>query len=90
MDGFILFGLAAAHEALAQARWAPVSEADRLRTATIIASGIGGFPAITAAVRTVDLRGIRAYHLTVPSFLVNLAAGHISIRHGSKVHWERR
>ncbi|WP_287293242.1 beta-ketoacyl synthase N-terminal-like domain-containing protein, partial [Mesorhizobium sp.] len=45
VDRFIIFGLAAAQEALAQAGWAPVSEADRLRTATIIASGIGGFPA---------------------------------------------
>ncbi|WP_287181686.1 beta-ketoacyl synthase N-terminal-like domain-containing protein, partial [Mesorhizobium sp.] len=44
VDRFIIFGLAAAQEALAQAGWAPVSEADRLRTATIIASGIGGFP----------------------------------------------
>ena len=60
-------------------------EADRLRTATIIASGIGGFPAITEAVRTVDLRGVRRLSpFTVPSFLVNLAAGHISIRHGFK------
>jgi 3-oxoacyl-[acyl-carrier-protein] synthase II len=48
-----LFALAAAEEALAQAKWKPVSETDRLRTATIIASGIGGFPAITKAVRTV-------------------------------------
>ncbi|TIU93861.1 MAG: beta-ketoacyl-[acyl-carrier-protein] synthase II, partial [Mesorhizobium sp.] len=85
VDRFILFGLAAAQEALAQAGWAPASEADRLRTATIIASGVGGFPAITEAVRTVDRRGVRRLSpFTVPSFLVNLAAGHISIRHGFK------
>ena len=85
VDRFILFALAAAEEALAQAKWKPVSEADRLRTATIIASGIGGFPAITEAVRTVDLRGVRRLSpFTIPSFLVNLAAGHISIRHGFK------
>ena len=85
VDRFILFGLAAAQEALTQAGWTPVSEADRLRTATIIASGIGGFPAITEAVRTVDQRGVRRLSpFTVPSFLVNLAAGHISIRYGFK------
>ncbi len=85
VDRFILFGLSAAQEALAQAKWTPVSEADRLRTATIIASGIGGFPAITEAVRTVDQRGVRRLSpFTVPSFLVNLAAGHISIRYGFK------
>src|SRR5437016_2298084 len=46
-DRFILFALAAAEEALSQARWKPVSNDDRARTATIIASGVGGFPAIT-------------------------------------------
>ncbi|SHN17547.1 beta-ketoacyl-ACP synthase II [Roseibium suaedae] len=85
VDRFIPFGLAAAQEALSQAAWVPDSEEDRLRTATIIASGIGGFPAITEAVRTVDTRGVRRLSpFTVPSFLVNLAAGHISIRHGFK------
>ena len=55
------------------------------RTATVIASGIGGFPAIVEAVRTTDQRGVRRLSpFTVPSFLANLAAGHISIRHGFK------
>ncbi|MET4691877.1 beta-ketoacyl-ACP synthase II [Sinorhizobium fredii] len=85
VDRFILFALAAADEALTQARWKPVSEEDRLRTATIIASGIGGFPAITDAVRTVDQKGPRRLSpFTIPSFLVNLAAGQVSIRHGLK------
>ncbi|MBZ9742272.1 MULTISPECIES: beta-ketoacyl-ACP synthase II [unclassified Mesorhizobium] len=84
-DRFILFALAAAEQALAQARWKPVSDDDRVRTATIIASGIGGFPAITDAVRTVDQRGVRRLSpFTVPSFLVNMAAGQVSIRHGFK------
>lgn len=85
VDRFILFALAAADEAVAQAHWKPVAETDRLRTAAIIASGIGGFPAITEAVRTVDQRGVRRLSpFTVPSFLVNLAAGHVSIRYGFK------
>jgi 3-oxoacyl-[acyl-carrier-protein] synthase II len=85
IDRFILFALAAVEEALAQARWKPASEDDRRRTATIIASGIGGFPAITDAVRTVDQKGPkRLSPFTIPSFLVNMAAGHISIRHGFK------
>ena len=85
VDRFILFALAAAEEALTQAGWNPSSEVNRLRTATIIASGIGGFPAITEAVRTVDQRGVRRLSpFTVPSFLVNLAAGQVSIRYGFK------
>jgi 3-oxoacyl-[acyl-carrier-protein] synthase II len=48
MDRFILFALLAAAEAIAQAQWAPHDAAALERTATIIASGIGGFPAIAA------------------------------------------
>lgn len=85
VDRFIIFALTAAHEALAQANWQPTSNDERLRTATIIASGIGGFPAITDAVRTVDQRGVRRLSpFTVPSFLINLAAGQVSIRYGFK------
>jgi len=83
MDRFIMFALMAADEAIAQAGWKPEDARSKQRTATIIASGIGGFPAIADAVRTTDTKGIRRLSpFTVPSFLVNLAAGHISIRHG--------
>ncbi|PZU87269.1 MAG: beta-ketoacyl-[acyl-carrier-protein] synthase II [Chelatococcus sp.] len=85
MDRFILFALAAAQEAIAQAGWHPQGEAAQERTATVIATGIGGFPAIAEAVRTVDQRGARRLSpFTIPSFLANLAAGHVSIRHGFK------
>ncbi|MCU4180569.1 beta-ketoacyl-ACP synthase II [Bosea sp. BH3] len=85
MDRFIQFALVAAKEALEQAGWHPASEAEQERTATVIASGIGGFPAIAEAVRTSDARGVRRLSpFTIPSFLVNLAAGHVSIEHGLK------
>jgi 3-oxoacyl-[acyl-carrier-protein] synthase II len=85
MDRFILFAMVAAAEAIAQAGWAPADAQSLERTATVIASGIGGFPAIVEAVRTTDARGIRRLSpFTIPSFLVNLAAGHISIRYGYK------
>ncbi len=55
------------------------------RTATIIASGVGGFPAMAEAVRTTEQRGARRLSpFTIPSFLANLAAGHVSIKHGYK------
>jgi 3-oxoacyl-[acyl-carrier-protein] synthase II len=83
MDRFILFALMAADEAIAQSGWKTEDARARQRTATVIASGIGGFPAIADAVRTTDTKGIRRLSpFTVPSFLVNLAAGHISIRYG--------
>jgi len=85
MDRFIPFALGAAQQALAQAGWAPLDAHAAHRTATVIASGIGGFGAIAEAVRTTDTRGPqRLSPFTVPSFLVNLAAGHVSIRHGLK------
>ena len=85
MDRFIQFALAAADEAIGQAGWAPETEAQKDRTATIIATGIGGFPAIAEAVRITDDRGVRRLSpFTVPSFLANLAAGWVSIRHGFK------
>lgn len=83
MDRFILFALMAADEAIAQSGWRPADARSRERTATVIASGIGGFPAIADAVRTTETKGVRRLSpFTVPSFLVNLAAGQISIRYG--------
>jgi 3-oxoacyl-[acyl-carrier-protein] synthase II len=85
MDRFILLALAAADEALRQANWFPTDEKQKIRTATVIASGVGGFPAIADAVRTADERGTRKLSpFTIPSFLVNLAAGHVSIKYGFK------
>jgi 3-oxoacyl-[acyl-carrier-protein] synthase II len=85
MDRFIEFALVAAREALTQAGWQPVDEMQQQRTATIIASGVGGFGAIADAVRTTDERGPRRLSpFTAPSFLANMAAGHVSITHGFK------
>lgn len=85
MDRFILLALAATDEALQQAQWQPTTAAQQERTATVIASGVGGFPAIADAVRTADTRGTRKLSpFTIPSFLVNLAAGHVSIKYGFK------
>ncbi|MBB4569567.1 beta-ketoacyl-ACP synthase II [Rhizobium leucaenae] len=85
MDRFILFAMAAAEEAIKQAGWQPANPEELEHTATVIASGIGGFPAIADAVRTAETRGVRRLSpFTVPSFLVNLAAGQVSIRYGYK------
>ncbi|QXI26051.1 beta-ketoacyl-ACP synthase II [Pseudomonas vanderleydeniana] len=85
MDRFILFALAAAEQALTQAGWAPDMPQAQARTGTIIATGVGGFPAIADAVRTTDSKGPRRLSpFTIPSFLGNMAAGHVSIRHGFK------
>ncbi|MHC8291539.1 beta-ketoacyl-ACP synthase II [Pseudomonas sp. XS1P51] len=85
MDRFIVFAMEAARQALEQAGWKALDANAQERTATIIGSGVGGFGAIADAVRTTDSRGPRRLSpFTIPSFLVNLAAGHVSIQHGFK------
>ncbi|MCP4318917.1 MAG: beta-ketoacyl-ACP synthase II [Hyphomicrobiales bacterium] len=85
VDLFTIYALAAAEEALAQAGWMPDEESLRDRTGTIVATGIGGFPVITEAVKTLETRGPRRLSpFVVPAFLANLAAGNISIRYGFK------
>lgn len=85
MDRFIMFAIEAARQALEQAGWQAQDANAQERTATIIGSGVGGFGAIADAVRTTDTRGPRRLSpFTIPSFLVNLAAGHVSILHGFK------
>jgi len=85
LDRFTVYALAAAHEALTQASWFPESEQDQQATATIIASGIGGFTTITQAQKTLDSRGYkRISPFTAPAFLANMAAGNLSIKYGFK------
>jgi 3-oxoacyl-[acyl-carrier-protein] synthase II len=85
MDRFIQMAIHAAEEAIGQAGWQPASETERERTGTIIASGVGGFLTIMHAADTTWTKGTRRLSpFTVPSFLVNMAAGQVSIRHGFK------
>jgi len=83
LDLFTIYALAAAQEALQQANWFPEAEDDKLATATIVATGIGGLGTITKAFRTMDSRGYkRLSPFTAPAFLANMAAGNLSIKYG--------
>jgi 3-oxoacyl-[acyl-carrier-protein] synthase II len=85
IDKFTLYAIAAAQEALGQANWFPKTDAEQRHTATIIATGIGGFPTITQAQKTLDQKGYkRISPFTAPAFLANMAAGNLSIRYGFK------
>ena len=82
-DVFIHYATAAAQEALDQAGWLPESPEARMRTATVIGTGVGGLPAITTASETIRTAGVRRLSpFAVPSFLPNLATGQLSIRFG--------
>ena len=85
MDDFILYAVAAADEAVKDSGWEPVSEHDRERTGVIIGSGIGGLSAIAEAALELEEKGPRRISpFFIPSALINLASGQVSIRHGFK------
>ncbi|KJS44553.1 MAG: 3-oxoacyl-ACP synthase [Rhodospirillaceae bacterium BRH_c57] len=85
MDDFIVFGLAAAIEAITDSGWQPTDEESLERTGVIIGSGIGGLPNIAAAERTLQTGGPRKLSpFFIPSSLINLISGHVSIRYGFK------
>ncbi|HVB18433.1 MAG TPA: beta-ketoacyl-ACP synthase II [Stellaceae bacterium] len=85
MDEFIVFALGAADQAIDDAGWHPDSEEERERTGVMIGSGIGGLPGIADAAITLQERGPRRISpFFIPASLINLASGHVSIRHGFK------
>ncbi len=85
VDAFILYAMAAADQALADAGWKPEGEADRLRTGVIIGSGIGGLATIAETSIILKERGPRRVSpFFIPGSLINLASGQVSIRYGFK------
>ena len=85
MDRFIHLALVAATEAVEDSGWEPRTEDDRNATGVMIGSGIGGLQTIYEA--SVQVREGRARRLSpffIPSALINLASGHISIKFGFK------
>ena len=85
VDDFILFAMAAADEAVRDAGWEAPSEAERLRTGVMIGSGIGGLTSIADTAILLHERGPRRVSpFFIPSALINLASGQVSIRYGFK------
>ncbi len=85
VDEFIIFGMAAAKEALADANWHPETHEDQCATGVMIGSGIGGIGGIYEASITLKERGPRRLSpFFIPGRLINLVSGHVSIAHGLK------
>tara|TARA_E500000305_G_scaffold108084_1_gene109618 strand:- start:8170 stop:9402 length:1233 start_codon:yes stop_codon:yes gene_type:complete len=85
VDDFILFGIAAAEQALTDAGWKPEDEEDRLRTGVLIGSGIGGLSSIADAAVLLKEKGPRRISpFFIPGSLINLISGQVSIRYGFK------
>ncbi|OSP53632.1 beta-ketoacyl-ACP synthase II [Pseudoruegeria sp. SK021] len=85
VDDFILYGIAAADQAVRDSGWMPESEADRRRTGVTIGSGIGGLKNIADTAITLKERGPRRVSpFFIPGALINLISGQVSIRYGFK------
>ena len=85
MDKFIVYGVAAAIQAVDDAGWTPEDEQSLLRTGVLIGSGIGGLPEISKGALTVEGGKVRRLSpFFIPSSLINLISGHVSIKYGFK------
>tara|TARA_R110000868_G_scaffold411733_1_gene708176 strand:- start:5894 stop:7159 length:1266 start_codon:yes stop_codon:yes gene_type:complete len=86
MGRFIQLGMAAAHEAVAQAGLLNVEdEALQNRIGVVLGSGVGGLPEVEAACDALKTRGPRRVSpFFIPSMLVNLFPGHVSMKYGFK------
>jgi 3-oxoacyl-[acyl-carrier-protein] synthase II len=85
MDTFIVYALAAAQQAVDDAGWTPADEEGRVRTGVLIGSGIGGLQEIAkGAVMVENGQARRLSPFFIPSALINLASGHLSIKYGYK------
>ena len=85
VDDFILYAIAAADEAIKDSGWQPETDADRERTGVIIGSGIGGLATIErTSIELYEKGPRRVSPFFIPSALINLASGQVSIRHGLK------
>ena len=85
MDRFIHLGLVAAIEAVEDSGWKPEDEDDRCATGVMIGSGIGGLQTIyEASVQVHEGKARRLSPFFIPSALINLVSGHVSIKYGFK------
>jgi 3-oxoacyl-[acyl-carrier-protein] synthase II len=85
MDDFIIYGLAAAKQAVTDSGWVARSDEDKYRTGVLIGSGIGGLDGIEQASILVHEKGPRRLSpFFIPGRLINLVSGYVSIEHSFK------
>lgn len=85
IPAFAQYALAAAQQALIDARWFPDYETEKVRTGVCVGSGIGGFDDVYQNITSFNAGGYRKVGpLFIPRLLTNMAAGHISIAYGLK------
>jgi len=83
VDTFIVFGMAAAQEAIEDSGWEPEDEESLNRTGVLIGSGIGGLDEIDRTSQLMAEKGPRRISpFFVPAALINLISGQVSIKYG--------
>ena len=83
VDEFILFGVAAAQQAVEDSGWVPADDNDRNRTGVLIGSGIGGLKSISETAVMIKEKGPRRVSpFFIPGALINLISGQVSIKYG--------
>jgi 3-oxoacyl-[acyl-carrier-protein] synthase II len=85
VDDFIIYGLAAAKQAVKDSGWEARTDEDKYRTGVMIGSGIGGLDGIEQGSILVHEKGPRRLSpFFIPGRLINLVSGYVSIEHGFK------
>jgi 3-oxoacyl-[acyl-carrier-protein] synthase II len=85
VDRFILFAIDAAYQAIKDSKWEAKSEEDSYRSGVLIGSGIGGLSTIEQATLVLKEKGPRRLSpFFIPSCLINLASGQVSIKNNFK------
>ena len=85
VDTFILFGIAAAQQAVEDSGWMPTDRDSQERTGVLIGSGIGGLNSIANTAVLLEEKGPRRVSpFFVPGALINLISGQVSIKYGFK------
>ncbi|HWU56859.1 MAG TPA: beta-ketoacyl-ACP synthase II [Rhizomicrobium sp.] len=85
VDDFIIYGLAAAKQAVVDSGWVAKTDEDKNRTGVLIGSGIGGLDGIEQGAILVHEKGPRKLSpFFIPGRLINLVSGYASIEHGFK------
>ena len=79
MDDFIIYGMAAAKEAIEDSGWIADTEEKQWRTGVLIGAGIGGLSTIYETTALMLERGPRRISpFFIPAALINLTSGHVS------------
>ena len=85
IDKFIMYAIDSADQAISDSGWSVEKEVDAHRTGVLIGSGIGGLSSIENAANTLREKGPRRMSpFFIPSCLINLASGQVSIRNNFK------